>query len=905
MVTSTVAAVDPGSVETVAVTLTAELSGDQETLTLTETGAATGVFEGTIELSVDPAASFNGVLETSGDPGPPARFDTLQATYTDAGGGTSSATATTSGSLTWFIDAYGAVTDIFAYNSTAYVRVEDQNFNQPAQIDTVTATITVNATGTDTETITLTEVDATSGIFEGAIDLEYGPVVPGDGVLQAANNRDIEVVHDDALGFSQSSAQATVVQGTVWWIDDAGLPVSELEENGVGRVRVLSPLENFIPTVVEGSNVEIWTLWSGDSELVTLLETGPDTGVFEATIDLDFVPSMGGATPMNGVIETTHNGAPEYQGEQVTARTALTYTAVATVIASRVSFVDLLSQPVSTYALGATVRVRIVDHNLNFDSGIVDDFVVPVVSQLTGDVEDVTVSELGPDSGVFEQSLATTDLGTGSQDGTLSVQVGDVIEVTHFNANVPTVNTAQAAINGNLPPLAVDDDAFTVPDQAVVIDVLANDSDPELGALVVAGASQGADGGVVVNGDDTVTYTPNPAFVGVDVFTYVVEDAGGGQSQATVTVTINSCSANRSLAAGQWALISPPCDPVAAGTVADVFGDDLLVGDYGDRWGVFDYNAVAQRYLLLALTDSLAAGEGYWIITYDSGRTIDTGGVAHAVTTVPLVADAAAGRSNLVGHPFLSDVCWADVEVIDGASVLTLAEADPVIGVQRACSMEPPDPSCVMSRIAYGWTGSAYASFDGVTPGAEGTLSSFEGLWVKAFKAGIGLRIPARESTSCSVLKTAGPPLKSSDGEWLVRLSAESGPLRDGSAVIGQLGAGADGYDRHDLPKLEAEEDRDLLAIVFPRQGWGTRAGDYATDFHAVKPDGQADDWEFEVRSSAPGLEVTLRWEGPEWALAGASLIDEVSGRPVTVQPDGSYTFRMRGTRHPFRWQMR
>ncbi len=64
-------------------------------------------------------------------------------------------------------------------------------------------------------------------------------------------------------------------------------------------------------------------------------------------------------------------------------------------------------------------------------------------------------------------------------------------------------------------------------DIPVTIDVLANDTDPDLDASGVDSVTQGANGSVVNNGTD-VTYTPNSGWSGVDTFTYTVTDGNGG-----------------------------------------------------------------------------------------------------------------------------------------------------------------------------------------------------------------------------------------------------------------------------------------------------------------------------------------------------------------------------------------
>ncbi|MFA5621374.1 MAG: Ig-like domain-containing protein, partial [Thermovirgaceae bacterium] len=71
----------------------------------------------------------------------------------------------------------------------------------------------------------------------------------------------------------------------------------------------------------------------------------------------------------------------------------------------------------------------------------------------------------------------------------------------------------------NRPPVANPDTAETDEDIPVIIDVLANDTDPDGHPLEVVSASAG-NGTVVINSDGTVTYTPNEDYHGTDSFTY-------------------------------------------------------------------------------------------------------------------------------------------------------------------------------------------------------------------------------------------------------------------------------------------------------------------------------------------------------------------------------------------------
>ena len=108
---------------------------------------------------------------------------------------------------------------------------------------------------------------------------------------------------------------------------------------------------------------------------------------------------------------------------------------------------------------------------------------------------------------------------------------------SHGNASNTATVTVSVTINN--PPAAQDDNASTYLGTAVTINVLSNDSDPDGDPLSVTGTSNGpAHGSVTINGDNTVTYTPNSGYIGADSFDYTISDGFGGNDTATVTIDI-------------------------------------------------------------------------------------------------------------------------------------------------------------------------------------------------------------------------------------------------------------------------------------------------------------------------------------------------------------------------------
>ncbi|MGI8791925.1 MAG: Ig-like domain-containing protein [Acidimicrobiales bacterium] len=142
----------------------------------------------------------------------------------------------------------------------------------------------------------------------------------------------------------------------------------------------------------------------------------------------------------------------------------------------------------------------------------------------------------------------------------------------------------------NNPPIANPDAKSTPKNTAVVVDVLANDSDPDGDAISVVSASAPTNGGsVVVNANGTITYTPATEFVGTDGFTYTITDNGTPAAQATGPVTITVTDPGGGGGGGGAACTAPgillgtdaQLDALTAQTeLQTLHGAGLLVGDF-------------------------------------------------------------------------------------------------------------------------------------------------------------------------------------------------------------------------------------------------------------------------------------------------------------------------------------
>lgn len=104
-------------------------------------------------------------------------------------------------------------------------------------------------------------------------------------------------------------------------------------------------------------------------------------------------------------------------------------------------------------------------------------------------------------------------------------------QVTDLNEN-PFPNAAPAGVA----------DAYSVDEgeelTVAAPGVLANDTDADGDDLTATGATQPADGEVVLAADGSFTYTPDAGFSGTDTFTYLASDGTAASAPVTVTITV-------------------------------------------------------------------------------------------------------------------------------------------------------------------------------------------------------------------------------------------------------------------------------------------------------------------------------------------------------------------------------
>jgi len=166
------------------------------------------------------------------------------------------------------------------------------------------------------------------------------------------------------------------------------------------------------------------------------------------------------------------------------------------------------------------------------------------------------------------------------------------LSILTFDENGEAVVTYTYAVDGktaigdvtliNGLPVGIDDLAATTIDKPVKIDVLINDTDPDLDDILTvkdAPIITKNGGTLVLNEDGTFTYTPKEGFLGDDSFNYTVTDGFNSMADIKVKITVNEVPKNIPPTPGldriEWINVEVSGYPALANWAAKELGVDV------------------------------------------------------------------------------------------------------------------------------------------------------------------------------------------------------------------------------------------------------------------------------------------------------------------------------------------
>ncbi|MHA3775299.1 Ig-like domain-containing protein [Verrucomicrobiota bacterium sgz303538] len=651
---------------------------------LTVTVATVPAAQGTVTINSDGTLTFTPALNFNGTA-------TINYTISDGHGGTSSAKVTVI--VTPVNDRPTANDDVAetAEDTAKTIPIlgnDTDPDNDPLTVTVATVppaqgTVTINGDGTLTYTPALN--------FNGTATISYtisdghGETSSAVAVVTVTPVNDAPVAADDATTTAEDTAKTIAVLGNDTDADNDSLTVTVATvptEQGTVTINADGTLA-FTPALnFNGTATISYTISDGkggaSSAHVTVTvspvndEPSANDDLATTTEDMPKTIAVLGndADPDNDPLTVTAATVPAAQGTvTINADGTLTYT------------------PALNFNGTATISYSISDGHGGTSSAIAFVTVTPVNdpplanddTATTPQGRTVIIDVLENDFDVETSNLSVIKAVVYEGQGTVSINVDGTLEFTpapNFTGTALLVYTvsddnggtasATVTVKVNGAPIATDDQAVTPMNTAKVIDVLANDADPEGEALTVTNATVvSTQGTVVIGGDGKLLFTPAQGVVGTVTLGYTIRDVAGNIASANVFVTVTAVtSAEPPVAVTDFATTKQQT-PV----VLDVLANDRNPG--GGALTVADVQvdpAVGSATVNANSTITFTAApgfEGLAVVTYTARNTAGLTATAPALITVtggnvapiasPDVATAVPGTPKII-HVLNNDV---------------------------------------------------------------------------------------------------------------------------------------------------------------------------------------------------------------------------------------------------------
>jgi hypothetical protein len=431
-----------GSASITVTAATVNGGGDTQQVTLTETSS--GVFTGSVPSVYDANNTAAGAdvdkLELRPGYAVTVTFVDLQGDN-DAQGSDVANVIVASGT-----DGAVAITNAalpIAVGEAITVKVTDDDLNNYTDAqETVTVTVKNVKTG-ETETVLLTEINNNSNEFTGF--LNTGATDIGIGLMGVSAGDQFIAIYNDAIGagdqprpnvlsLTPHKADFTNMAGSikVSFNLEIELTDDDMKTGNTGTSRV----ENAGSLVVTVATAD----GGGDTQQVTLTETGEGDGVFTASVE---------------TIYDANNTAAGADGTKLELRpgyaVTVTYQDPLGDDGSGIAVVKNITVAVGTTGTlvaskgvqdGDQLRIEVEDDDLDLDIGDLDHVTVTVSS--SGDSDIIQLEETGNNTGIFRKAVPTSSGGPNTNDGTVQVVVADNGDGTYGAANNITVTYEDA-----------------------------------------------------------------------------------------------------------------------------------------------------------------------------------------------------------------------------------------------------------------------------------------------------------------------------------------------------------------------------------------------------------------------------------------------------------------------------
>jgi hypothetical protein len=255
--------------------------------------------------------------------------------------------------------------------------------------------------------------------------------------------------------------------------------------------------------------------------------------------------------------------------------------------------------------------------------------------------------------------------------------------ITDASGETASAN-ASLTVKAQQPPVANNDSGFVAIENTTLTinasQLLANDTDPNGLALSISGVSNPVNGTVSYNAQtQVVTFTPTANYTGAASFTYTIADATNQTASATVSLTVDTATANESLFSASatpaiLAVNDPSAVELGVKFTADANGEITGIRFYkgaantgthvGDLWS-------STGQLLATATFANESASGWQQVSFSTPVSITAG------TTYIAAYHTSSGNYSATANYFTSNVVSGDLTApVAGNGVYAYGSSD-------------------------------------------------------------------------------------------------------------------------------------------------------------------------------------------------------------------------------------
>lgn len=402
--------------------------------------------------------------------------DVLQASYTDSADD-AGVSATFFDSATFDLRTATLTTDkdVYVMGSDMVVTLTDPDLNldsastdsyamsilqwdSAADSDELLATSTSDNTSTSftSNPSSLQETGSDTGVFQTVVTLPtdtVGSGTPEYGEAVVLTYVDIGLSGEDRPGDSSSDIEANfsisnfgaiieLDKALYTWVDTVYITITAPDHNNNSAAEETIGTGS-LPIQVTSRAGKMCTSSGTTSTFYTASETGVDTGVFTADVDLR---GYSGASPHNTPANQSNacDSSANTDGRLVTGgqtdgvSVSFEYTNNVVVVASASIAWNIAEAgfDTSSASAGGSAVITVTDDDENTNPDVVEDFTVDVYSDSDNGGVTVTLGETDEDTGVFEATVFFT--ADGATSGTnLRVSEGDTVTLEYTDKTLP------------------------------------------------------------------------------------------------------------------------------------------------------------------------------------------------------------------------------------------------------------------------------------------------------------------------------------------------------------------------------------------------------------------------------------------------------------------------------------